>query len=39
VIGPIPISSVIGRVDLIFWPLSKFQVLGSNEQKLLPQFP
>lgn len=27
-IGPIPISSVVGRVDLVFWPLSNFKFIG-----------
>ncbi len=39
IIGPIPISSVIGRVDLIIWPLNKFQVLGSTQEHYLPQGP
>ncbi|MCY0876119.1 MAG: signal peptidase I [Firmicutes bacterium] len=39
VIGPIAITSVIGRVDLIFWPLKDFKVLGAGEEKLLPQWP
>lgn len=38
-IGPIDISSVIGRVALIFWPPADFKVLGSTEERLLPQTP
>lgn len=37
-VGPIPISSVIGRVDALVWPLSQFKIMGSNEERLLPQF-
>lgn len=29
-VGPIQISSVIGRVDVMFWPLSQFKILGST---------
>lgn len=38
-IGPIAISSVIGRVALIIWPLRDVRVLGSNQERLLPQTP
>lgn len=27
-IGPIPISSVVGRVDVVFWPLQDFKFVG-----------
>ena len=37
IIGPIPISTVIGRVDLVFWPLNKFQVIGTTQEHFLPQ--
>lgn len=37
VIGPINISSVIGRVDVIFWPLDKFQVIGASQEHFFPQ--
>lgn len=38
-VGPIPISSVVGRVDALVWPLSQFKIMGSTEERLLPQFP
>lgn len=37
IIGPIPISSVIGRVDLVFWPFNKLQVIGTTQEHYLPQ--
>ncbi len=37
IIGPIPISKVIGRVDLVFWPLNDFKVIGTTQEKYLPQ--
>nr|NNM90924.1 signal peptidase I [Bacilli bacterium] len=37
IIGPIPISSVIGRVDLVIWPFNNFQVIASNQEHFLPQ--
>ncbi len=39
IIGPIQISSVVGRVDLIIWPLNKVQVIGSTQEHYLPQGP
>lgn len=39
IIGPIKESSVIGRVDIIFWPLNKMKVIGSSGEKYLPQTP
>ncbi|WP_235587124.1 signal peptidase I [Ferroacidibacillus organovorans] len=39
VIGPIKISSVVGRVDLVIWPLNKFEVIGSTQEHFLPQTP
>ena len=39
VIGPIPISKVVGRVDLVFWPLNKFQFIGPTQEHYLPQAP
>ena len=32
IIGPSKISSVICRVDLVLWPLSKFQVIGTTQE-------
>ena len=37
IIGPISIKKVIGRVDLIFWPFNDFKVVGSTQEKYLPQ--
>ncbi|PWI58616.1 signal peptidase I [Sulfoacidibacillus thermotolerans] len=39
VIGPIPISSVIGRVDFVFWPLDHFKFIGPTQEHYLPQSP
>ena len=38
-IGPIKVSSVVGRVDVMFWPLNKFQVIGTTQEHFLPQSP
>ena len=37
IIGPIKISSVIGRVDIVFWPLNQFHVIGTTQEHYLPQ--
>lgn len=39
VIGPVAISSVIGRVDVVFWPFNNFQFIGSSQEHFLPQTP
>ncbi|MHB1683779.1 MAG: signal peptidase I [Bacilli bacterium] len=39
VIGPIPISKVIGRVDFVFWPLNNFKFIGPTQEHYLPQTP
>lgn len=31
IIGPVPISKVVGKVDLQFWPLSDFQLIGMGD--------
>lgn len=38
-VGPIADSQIVGRVDLLFWPLSQFRVIGTTGEKWLPQGP
>lgn len=36
-IGPISLSTLTGRVDLVIWPLDKFHVFGASQEHYFPQ--